>query len=224
MGFSKLGTMGTEQQPAFEVSKARSSNQVAGTSVTYTLSVVNTGDADATNVVLEDMVPEYLTWSSGGTLTLNRVRWTFEAITASGGTGMGQFTAMLPCTASLAIVNDDYRVVSSAQGGPITVGPPVSFAVITPTMTASIAYTPLAPIAGDTVYFTATSATNGTPLNYAWSFGGTGLHAARTYETVGRYTVTLTARDKCGYVSVAKVNLDVKPVGYKLYLPLVMRE
>ena len=223
-GFTRFGTMGIEQQPAFEVSKADSGDRVAGMPVTYTLTVVNSGDADATNVVLEDAVPASLTWTGGGTLALNRVRWTFEAITAGGGTATGQFSALLPCTASLAIVNDDYRVVSSAQGVTSTVGPPVSLTVISPTMTVGIDYTPSAPVAGDTVYFTATATTNGTPLSYAWSFGGTGLHAARTYATVGTYTVTVTAGDTCGYAKTATVNFKVKPVGTKVYLPLVIRE
>ncbi|MBN2392715.1 MAG: PKD domain-containing protein, partial [Anaerolineae bacterium] len=223
LGFTRFGTMGTGQQPAFEVSKTYSGNRVAGMPVTYTLTVVNTDAADATTVILEDVMPEYLTWASGGALALNRVRWTFEAITANGGNAVGQFTAILPCEASLAIVNDDYQVVSSAQGVMSTVGPPVSFTVISPTLTVGIDYTPLAPVAGDTVTFTATATTNGTPLSYAWSFGGTGLTATHTYTEAGEYTVTFAATDTCGYARVATVEFDVKLAGYMVYLPLVMR-
>jgi uncharacterized repeat protein (TIGR01451 family) len=216
--------MGEGLEPAWELSKTYSGNRVAGTPLTYTLTVVNSGAADATAVVLEDVVPEYLTWAGGGALALNRVRWTFEAITASGGTGVAQFTAIMPCAASLAIVNDDYRVVSSAQGMTSTTGLPVSFAVISPTLTAEIGYTPLAPVAGDTVTFTATATTNGTPLSYAWSFGGTGLYATHTYTETGPYTVTFTATDSCGYAHTATVELDIRPAGYMVYLPLVMRD
>jgi uncharacterized repeat protein (TIGR01451 family) len=224
MGFSKFRTLGVGTKPVFEISKTYTGNRVAGTPVTYTLTVVNTGDADATAVVLEDVVPTHLTWTSGGTLALNRVRWTFEAITASGGTDIGQFSAALPCTASLAIVNDDYRVVSSAQGVTSTVDAPVSFTVLSPTLTVGIDYTPSAPFAGDTVTFTAVATTNGTPLSYAWSFGGTGHSAAHTYPEAGMYTVTVTVTDMCGYTQIALVPVTILPADHTVYLPLVMRE
>ncbi|MEJ5311428.1 MAG: ABC transporter substrate-binding protein [Anaerolineae bacterium] len=224
VGFSKFRTLSVALQPAFEVGKTYTGNRVAGTPVTYTLTVTNTGGADATAVNLEDGVPQYLNWSSGGTLEINRVRWYFEAITASGGTAVGQFTAILPCTASLEIVNDDYRVVSSAQGVTSTVGAPVSFSVIPPTIAVGIHYTPSAPVAGDTVTFTAMATTNGTPLNYAWSFGGTGQSATHTFLEAGTYTIAVTATDTCGYARVAEVAFEVKPAGYVVYLPLVMRQ
>jgi basic membrane protein A len=225
MGFSRFGTLSVRSEPVFEIDKTYTGSRVAGTPVTYTLSVVNTGDADATAVELEDNVPEHLTWSGGGTLELNRVRWYIEAITASGGTGVGQFTAVLPCTASLAIVNDDYRVVSSAQGVTSTAGPPVNFTVIPPTITVGITYTPLSPVAGDTVYFTATATTNGTALSYTWSFGGAGQSATHIYPEAGMYTVTVTATDMCDYLQVASpISVTVLPTGHKVYLPLVMRQ
>ncbi len=223
-GFTRFRGMGAVAQPAWQLSKAYSSTWVAGTPVTYTLTLTNVGMGDATAVVLEDVVPKYLSWTSGGTLSLDRVRWTFEAITASGGTAVGEFSAILPCTASLNIVNDNYRVVSSAQEITSTVGPPVSFMVISPTLTVGITYTPLAPVAGDTVYFTATATTNGTPLSYAWSFGGTGLHTAHPYPQAGTYAVTFTATDGCGYQRMATATVNVKAAGHKIYLPLVMRQ
>ncbi len=222
-GFTRFGGMGVSLQPVLEVSKTDSGNRVAGTPVTYTLTVVNTSSADATAVTLEDVVPQHLTWTNGGTLLVDRVRWYFEAITATGGTGVGQFSALLPCTASLAIVNDDYRVVSSAQGVTSTTGLPVSFDVIAPTVAVGINYTPAAPVAGEVITFTATATTNGTPLTYAWSLGGTGPSATHTYAEAGPYTVTVTATDACGYARVATATFDVKPAGYTVYLPLVMR-
>ncbi|HOU11556.1 MAG TPA: ABC transporter substrate-binding protein [Anaerolineae bacterium] len=223
-GFTRFGGMGVSLQPALEVSKTYSGNRVAGTPVTYTLTVANTGNADATGVTLEDVVPQHLTWTSGGTLLADRVRWYFEAITATGGIAEGQFSAFLPCTASLAIVNAEYRVVSSAQGVTSTVGPAVSFTVISPTIAVGINYTPAAPIAGEAITFTATATTNGTPLSYAWSLGGTGPSATHTYTEAGRYTVTVTATDGCGYAQVTEATFDVKPAGYRVYLPLVMRQ
>lgn len=222
VGFSKFRGLGASFQPVWELAKTYAGNRVAGTAITYTLNVTNTGGADATAVTLEDVVPEHITWSSGGTFESGVARWYFEAITASGGT-VGQFSAVLPCTASLAIVNDDYRVTGSAQGVTSTVGPPVSFAVAAPTIAVSVTMTPTAPVAGDTVTFTAESATNGTPLTYQWSVGGSGLTATQTYPISGTYTLTFTATDGCGYYGVKMVNVGVGVKGYLIYMPLVMR-
>jgi len=233
LGFSRFGTMGMEEQPAFEVSKTYASNQVAGMPVTYTLTVFNTGSAGATTVVLEDVIPVNLTWISGGTLALNRVRWTFETITGGDGTGVGQFTAALPCVAGTEIVNNDYRVVSSAQGMTSLSGPPVTFTVSAPAITVGpIQYTPPAPVAGEVVTFTATATTNGTPLSYTWSFGGvypefiegTGPSASYAFPAAGTYTVTVTVKDACEHARIATATVTVLPAGYKVYLPLVMRE
>ncbi|MGC9396702.1 MAG: right-handed parallel beta-helix repeat-containing protein, partial [Anaerolineae bacterium] len=224
-GFSRFSGMGAGLEPAWELSKTYSSDRVAGMPVTYTVTIVNTGNADATTVVVEDVLPMHLTWISGGTLALNRVRWTFEAITAGDASGVGQFTAALPCVAGVEIVNDNYRVVSSAQGVTSASGPPVTFTVSAPAITVgAIQYTPLAPVAGETVYFTTTATTDGTPLSYVWSFGGTGPSAPYTFPAAGTYTVTVTATDMCEYARTVTATVDVLPAGYTVYLPLVLRE
>jgi len=64
------------------------------------------------------------------------------------------------------------------------------------------------------------------PITYAWDFGdgsiGSGLIATHTYTAAGSYTVTLTATN-CGDARV-EVTRAIHVRGYKLYLPLAMRD
>ena len=110
--------------PKFEVGKVYESSRVAGTVVTYTLTVTNIGSEAGTNVVLSDTIPAYL--SGAGT----DKTWTLTSIAPNGGTASAGFAAVLPCTAGLSIVNDAYRVVSSDQGMTSLPGAPVAFNVI----------------------------------------------------------------------------------------------
>jgi uncharacterized repeat protein (TIGR01451 family) len=113
---------------AFEVSKVYETTGMAGSIVTYTLTVVNVGSVEGTNVVLSDTLPAGLTYGGGdGSFNGTDVTWTFDSIAANGGTATALFWATLPDQGT--IVNDAYRVVSSDQGLTSDYGDPVSFTI-----------------------------------------------------------------------------------------------
>ena len=116
-------------------------------------------------------------------------------------------------------------MVDSAQGVTSLDGSPVSFDVITPTISAEITHS--IAIVDQTVYFTGTAGTDGTALTYAWDLGdgssASGLLASHVYTETGSYTVTLTASDTCGFSVERTAVLEVEPDTYLIFLPLVLR-
>ena len=202
--------------PRFEVGKVYMGNAVAGTAVTYTLTVTNTGNETGTNVVLSDTLPPGLTYGgSDGSAGSSAITWTFDSIDPYGGTDTGWFSATLPCTASLSIVNDDYRVITSTEGVASPPGTAVSFDTIAPALYAAFDQSASSVLVGTTVYFTDTSTTDGSPIiAWEWDFGDSTAHAftqdaSHTYVTVNAFTVTLTLTDTCGYTDAATSSVAV---------------
>ena len=201
----------TVQTPILSISKVADTTAVAGTPVTYTLTVTNTGSAAATNVAVSDSVaPALSDVTTDGTYATGTVTWSFDRL-APGATAGGWFAAVLPCTAG-NVVNDDYRVTGSDQGVESDPGAAVTVSVVAPTRSASLVSSGPA-VTGQTVYFTATTNTNGSPLSYTWDFGAGpvsgGLTASHVFNTAGSHTVVFTATDACGYTATAQAVVAV---------------
>ena len=213
--------------PSFQVAKEADTNQVAGTVVTYTLTVTNDGNVEGTAVVLSDTVPLGLTYLDGdGSYDDTDVTWDLASIAGGGGTDGGWFSAYLPCEADQSIVNDAYGVVSSQERKTAS-GAPVSFDTILPTIDLTLDSTPGRIEVDDTVYLTATASTDGTELGYEWDFGAGpasgGLTASYSWPVTGTYTVWFTATDGCAFTEALSTTVQVSPPATYIYLPLVLR-
>jgi len=123
----------------------------------------------------------------------------------------GTFTVMLTAT-------NMYGSYSVSQD--VTVAAPV---------TADFTYSPMTIVEGDLVTFTS-EVTGTMPYTYDWDFGDGGssdqANPTHVFATAGTYTVTLTVTDAFGQVVVTKeIVVEAAPApGYKLYLPIVIRE
>ncbi|OGN96320.1 MAG: hypothetical protein A2Z71_06475 [Chloroflexi bacterium RBG_13_50_21] len=121
----------TIMAPAYAISKQADGSLIAGTLVTYTLSVTNTGNVIGTNVQIYDPVPSDLSYynSNGAWWDGFAVYWTLSQL-APNETMQVWFSGYLPLTAGITITNQNYLVTSSDQGISSPVGSPVSFTVL----------------------------------------------------------------------------------------------
>jgi uncharacterized repeat protein (TIGR01451 family) len=201
--------------PVFEVGKVYEGARVSGTVVTYTLTVTNSGNTPGSNVVLSDTLPIGLTFAgSDGTLVSGDVIWNFPSIDADGGTVAAWFSATVACSPDRSIVNDRYLVVTSSEGASSSLGVAVSFDTVSPTITANFVQSANSILVSETVYFTGTATTNGTPItNPVWDFGdgsvGSGLNISHVFTRSNDYTVTFTVTDECGFNAQANGSVHV---------------
>ncbi len=95
--------------------------------------------------------------------------------------------------------------------------------VAKPDLTAAFTFTPAAPAAGTTVYFSAAESTGANPISaYAWNFGdgatATGISASHRFNCPGGpatvpFVVQLTIKDSTGATATATKNVSVTACG-----------
>lgn len=214
--------------PRFAVSKAYESSRVAGTTVTYTVTVDNEGSAIGTGVQLGDTLPAGLTFGgSDGSFDGTAVFWTFSEIPTAGNRS-GWFTATLSCSVG-SVRNDDYGVFQSDQRIVSEAGTPVSFGAMAPTLVAIADISPVSAEPGTAVSFVDASTTNGTPIvEWEWDFGDGSdpvhtRNASHAYATEGVYTVQLTVTDACGFTESTTVQVEIAETEYPTYLPIIAK-
>src|SRR2546425_975989 len=144
--------------PILAVSKTDSPDPVAaGGNLTYTLSYSNTGNANATGVVLTDTVPANTTFVSataGGTLASGVVTWSPGNL-AAGASGSVQLVVRVasPLANGTSITNATYSIDSN-ETTPVT-GAAVSTATLAgPTLSASMTDAPDPVAAGANLTYT----------------------------------------------------------------------
>lgn len=113
--------------PALVISKSYPNIPVGPNSdVTFSLTVQNIGNGDATNVTIQDVLPAKTTFvsaSDSGTINKDKVSWRFLSIPA-GSSQTVQLTLHISSTAKKSIKNKNYHVTSAqgigAKGSPVT--------------------------------------------------------------------------------------------------------
>jgi len=197
----------TVHQPALSIGK-QAQVAVVGTPLTFTLTVTNSDPlAEATGVVITDALPADASYLWGGSFADGEVSWTVDEVAADGGSAQVTF-AVTTCQAT--ITNAKYRVATSAQGVGSPWGAPLVAPLDPPTIAASFDPAPLSVVVGESIHFTDTSNTDGSPIvAWSWDFGdgetGSGQMISHTYAATGAYTVTLVVTDACGYADTVQV-------------------
>jgi uncharacterized repeat protein (TIGR01451 family) len=197
----------TVASPRFVIAKVYQGSRIAGTRITYTLSISNTGNQAATHVAVRDDVPALVTFGGGGSYAAGAVTWNLLSI-APASKATAQFTGTLQCTVGGNVLNQSYRVIGNDQDVTSTNGAAVSFSIVAPTIDTSLAAAFTQTQQDWPVTFTATATTNGSPIGtYVWNFGdGTTITAANrvvahAFMRSGTFVVSVAARDGCGMSS-----------------------
>jgi uncharacterized repeat protein (TIGR01451 family) len=199
--------------PELQIDKSVEGSRVAGTIVTYTLTVSNVSDIAASGLVITDQLPSNVTWINGGIYddASGIITWQWPNLPASETVAL-QFSGRLGCSGQ--VVNDRYRVAESDQGVSSPWGEALSFSIVEPSISAGFNQSASDIKPGETVFFTNTSTTNGRSLtNFNWDFddgqNGSGAAVSHVFAAPGQYTVVLTAAEGCGYQDTASGTVQV---------------
>ena len=210
----------TLYNPVFAVSKAPVGTPIRGAPFDYQITVRNnSASGGATNVVVTDTLPVGANYVSGGTLVGgNTVSLIIPSIAPGGASAQVTFRIS---TCQTSVVNQYYRVATSTQKAASAFGSPATTNLAQPTFVTDFKRTPFVLEStpteinvGQTVYFTDTSTTNGSPISSRlWNFGdgstASGVNVNHPYTTPGVYTATLTVTDGCGLTSTKSVMVQV---------------
>ncbi|MEM7033515.1 MAG: PKD domain-containing protein, partial [Chloroflexota bacterium] len=187
---------------------------VAGTSLTYTLTVTNTSlMTNATNVVVNDTLPAGATFVSadnGGMLETGVVSWTIPSILTN-----SQVTvSFVVTTCQTSISNTTYQVVNTDEGFNSFAGTPVVTALVSPTIEADFTASTNQITVNDPLTFTSVVTTNGVSgMTIDWDFGDTntdqGTTVSHSYNSIGPKNVTITATDACGFMDSKVMAISV---------------
>ncbi|MCL4857889.1 MAG: S8 family serine peptidase, partial [Caldilineaceae bacterium] len=101
----------TTENPDLAITKYGPATLTAGETITYTLTITNSGGLTATNLLVLDELPSGASYVGGGTLTGNTVRWDIPELPGYGGVAEVSYAV----TATSTITNSGYSV--SATGG-----------------------------------------------------------------------------------------------------------
>ncbi len=173
----------------------------AGGNLTYTLSYSNTGNANATAVVISDTLPANTTFVSatgGGTLTAGVVNWSIGALAASG-TGSVQMVVRVasPLPNGTVITNGTYSIdsteTSPASGASITTS-----VTSAPVLAVSAVDAPDPVVAGGNLTYTLSYSNNG-------SAGATGVVITDTLPA----NTTFVSATGGGTLSAGVVNWSI---------------
>jgi uncharacterized repeat protein (TIGR01451 family) len=107
--------------PNLLISKNGPTTAKPGEAIVYTLTVVNNGDTQATNLVISDTIPAGANYVSGGTKTGGEVRWTVGSLAPE-----ASIERTFTVTASATITNSVYQVVTDNQAAVVGLQPVVT--------------------------------------------------------------------------------------------------